>query len=244
MKILLICAHADDETIGMGGTLKKLSKENEIEILFLTDGVLGRRSSGFVNSNQYEISDEKMKEIEKDVETRKNHAKNALKILGIKKFEFLDLPNVELDQIPLLKIIKEIERKIHETKCDTIFTHHYNDLNIDHRLSYEATITAARPIPNSPIKSIFSFEIPASTDWRHPYNFRPNLFVDVTKEWKSKISALKKYQYEIREPPHPRSEDQMQTNMKRWGGLSGYHYAEAFEIISMRRDNISKNFNS
>ena len=92
--------------------------------------------------------------------------------------KFLDFPNEELDQIPLLKITKEIEYEIKKTKANIIFTHHSNDLNQDHRIVYEATITAARPIPRSNIYSIYSFEIPASTDWRKPYKFNPNFYVD------------------------------------------------------------------
>jgi len=231
MKILIICAHPDDETIGMGGTLKKLSKKHEISVLFLSDGVLARRKSGYISHPEYEVSDAERKKLQKEVEIRKKHAKNALKILGIRKMRFLDLPNQELDQIPLLKIIKEIEKEIQISKCNTIFTHHYNDLNLDHRVAYEATITAARPVPWSKITSIISFEIPASTDWRRPYKFNPNLYIDVTSTIKYKLQALRAYHYEIRKPPHPRSKQITQAIAQRWGSLCGYKEAEAFEIV-------------
>ena len=240
MNILVVCAHPDDETIGMGGTIKKLSKDHDITVLFVAEGVTGRRKSGYTNNPEYEISDDEMAKMNQEIEVRKEHARNALNVLGVKKVRFLDLPNVELDQIPLLKIIKEIEKEISDTNCNMIFTHHYNDLSIDHKVVYEATITAARPIPNSSVFTVASFEIPAATDWKYPYQFKPTLFIDISNELQDKINALKEYHYEIRDSPHPRSKDMMEATAKRWGSLSGFDAAEPFEIIRIRLDDLSK----
>ena len=240
MNILVVCAHPDDETIGMGGTLKKLSKKHNVSVLFVSEGITARRKSGYSTIPQYDVSHEEMKKMKKEILVRKNHAKKALSILGVKKMRFLDLPNQELDQIPLLKITKEIESEIANTKANVIFTHHFNDLNLDHRIVYDATITASRPIPGSTVTSIVSFEIPASTDWRKPYQFNPNLYIDISKELEYKVKALEAYNYEIRKPPHPRSKAITKAIANRWGSLSGYNAAEAFEIIMTRVNDISK----
>lgn len=238
MKILVVSAHPDDEIIGMGGTLKKISKDNMIKVLFLADGITARKQSGFKNSNKYEITEKQKQSMNREIEKRKDHAKNALSILGIKETKFLDLPDNELDLVPFLKIVKEIEKEIEKTKCDVIFTHHHNDLNIDHRLTYEAVITAARPFEYSKVNSIFSFESISSTDWKQPYSFKPNLFIDISKELPQKMKALKEYKNEIRKFPHPRSKKALEAEAIRWGSLYGYKAAEAFEIIFTR----SKNF--
>jgi len=39
MNILVLAAHPDDESVGMGGTIKKLSKKNIIHLCVLTEGV-------------------------------------------------------------------------------------------------------------------------------------------------------------------------------------------------------------
>jgi len=236
LKILVVSAHPDDETIGMGGTLKKLSKSHEISILFLSEGITSRRTSGYKNAPKYEVTSIEEKKMKKEIEIRKKHAKKALKIIGVKKMRFLDYRNLEMDQIPLLKVVKEIEKEISKTNCEVIFTHHFNDLNIDHRIAFEATVTAARPIPKSKISQILSFEIPASTNWRYPYEFKPNMFVNIKNELKFKLRALAEYKNEIRKFPNPRSKKTTVAIAQRWGSLSGFEAAEAFEIVFSKLD--------
>ncbi|MFZ0183901.1 MAG: PIG-L deacetylase family protein [Nitrosotalea sp.] len=234
MNILIVSAHPDDETIGMGGTLKKLAKDNDIKILFLADGITARKKSGHINTTKYEVTDLELGKMKKEIDLRKHDAIKALKILGVDKTKFLDLADNELDTISFLKIVKEVEKEIRATKCRVVFTHHYNDLNIDHRVAYEATLTAARPLVESSVDSIISFEAVSSTDWRIPYKFKPNMFIDISSELKSKIQALAAYKNEIRQFPHPRSKETIEAVARRWGSLYGYKAAEAFEIVMTR----------
>ena len=66
MKILVVAAHPDDETLGMGGTLKKLSKHHQIKVMFLADGISGRRKSGYQNIPTWETSEKEKKKMDKE----------------------------------------------------------------------------------------------------------------------------------------------------------------------------------
>ena len=62
MKILVIAAHPDDEVLGMGGTLKKLSaQKHKIKVVFLATGIFARRSAEYKNSTRYQL-DKKSRE--------------------------------------------------------------------------------------------------------------------------------------------------------------------------------------
>ena len=153
-KILVIGAHPDDETFGMGGTIAKHSLiGNEIHVLILTDG----------SSAQYSNFQEM-------IEKKKLEAKKAMDILSVKNIQFGTLPDMKLDTVPHIEINKIIEEKINDFEPDYIFTHHWGDLNKDHRCIFESTMVAARPINSPSIKKIYCYEIPSSTEWQFPNN--------------------------------------------------------------------------
>ena len=90
----MISAHPDDEVIGMGATIKKLSRTNKIWLCVISEGA----------SSQY--SNKKM------IKIRRDACKKSSKILGISEILFLDYPDMRLDSIPHLKINKELEKII------------------------------------------------------------------------------------------------------------------------------------
>lgn len=216
MKCLIIAAHPDDEILGCGGTICKLAK-NGIEsfVLILTDGAGGR----------YKIS---MKE------ALKKCAINANKIAGTKKVFFENFPNQRLDTVALSKIIKVIEKYIKALKVENIFTHHAGDLNKDHRIVYEATITAARPFVGQIVKRTYAYNVPSSTEWNCLESddvFIPNVFIDIKGEIETKIKAVRCYTSECRPYPFPRSPKAVRAHSNYWGLSAGMKYAEPFKLI-------------
>ena len=191
-KILVVAAHPDDEVLGCGGTLIKLSElGNEINIIFLADGVTSR-------------DEEKVTEIEE----RRTAARKASNIMGVKKIIFGDFPDNQMDTIPLIKIVKKIERVINDFQPNIIFTHHKGDLNIDHVITHQAVVTATRPITNFKIETILFFEILSSTEWQMANSsspFIPNWYEDISGFLERKCLALEAYENEMRNWPHPRS---------------------------------------
>jgi LmbE family N-acetylglucosaminyl deacetylase len=217
--ILVIAAHPDDEILGCGATLYKLKKEKRnIYALILGEGMTSRG----------EEDKGKIKEL-------RDSTIKASKIIGIDDIFFENLPDNKFDTVPLLEIIKTVERYIFKIKPDIIFTHHKGDLNIDHRLTYQAVLTACRPKTSFKHPIIYSFEIPSSTECTQTNSeniFRPNYFVMFGKnEMEKKKQALKEYKTEMLKYPNSRSIEGIEIMAKDWGRKIATKYAEAFELV-------------
>ena len=212
--ISFIVAHPDDETIGCGGTiLKKINEGHQINLLVLSNGISSRS------------------EKKKDLIFRKKNFEKVIRNYKIKNYEILDFPDNKFDTVPLLKIIKVIENFLRKNRSSEVFTHYYDELNIDHRITSKAVITACRPKPNSLIKKLFFFEVLSSTDWNFNNNtFRPNYFEDVSKFTQKKIKLLKLYKNEILKGNHTRSLKNIIRLSEVRGASVGIKNAEAFII--------------
>lgn len=222
MKILIIAAHPDDEVLGCGGTIARLSKEgHEISIVILGEGITSR----------YLHREDADKEI---LQNLQEHSFQVARLLGAKDLQIFDLPDNRFDTIPLLDIVKNIEGCIEKIKPDCVYTHHSSDLNLDHVLINRATLIATRPLEKSSVNIVLSYEVPSSTEWAFQTTgpgFQPNIFVDINKTLDTKIEAMKMYDGENREYPHPRSSEALRAIASRWGSVSGLKAAEAFELI-------------
>lgn len=213
-RVLVIAAHPDDETIGMGGTIAKFTSSHvEVSVLFIADGVTSR-----------EVHRE-------SVMTRQRASKLALSKLGVDEFTFLDFPDNQLDSIPRLQVIREIEKAIKDFKPTFVFTNSLEDLNVDHRVTAECSIVATRPHADSHVRALINFEVCSSTDlfFGKPA-FAPNFFVDISQHRLSKTDALNAYNVELNPHPSARSIDTILARNTYWGGFSGYPVAEAFKL--------------
>ena len=164
----------------------------------------------------------------------KNEMFAANKILGTKEVFTEDLPDNKFDTVPLLDIIKIIEAYIRKINPEVVYTHHRGDLNIDHRITFDAVLTACRPVEGNPVKRILSFEVPSSTEWNiqnASTNFISNTYEDISETINQKTEAMSAYQNEIRLSPHPRSIEKIRSLAETRGAASGMNFAEAFMLI-------------
>tara|TARA_B100000963_G_scaffold187057_1_gene162743 strand:- start:30075 stop:30767 length:693 start_codon:yes stop_codon:yes gene_type:complete len=225
-KILVVCAHPDDEVIGCGGTLAKLSKNAEINLLIFTDGEssrLNRSKRSKLNQN-----------IKKKINNRKKMLQKSSKILGIKNFHQHNYEDNQLDNYSNLELTKLIEKYIIKYSPDTIFTHFKNDLNIDHRKIFRAVITATRPFKNKTLKNVLSFEITSSTELSfYSERFNPNFFINIENSIQKKKRALNVYKSQLNKEKGLLTIENIIDISKYRGNFIGCKYAEAFEIIRM-----------
>ena len=220
--ILVIAAHPDDEVLGCGGTIvKHLHGGDVVHVLILAEGITSRD----------DVRDREGRS--EDIVSLRSMANEAHKKLGSNSIKFLDFPDNRMDSVNLLDVIKEVENEINKTKPKIIYTHHGNDLNVDHRITHQAVFTACRPESNSTVKKIYCFEVPSSTEWQSPMEvgpFIPNTFVDISNTLDNKLAALKAYASEMRSWPHSRSIKAVK-HLARWRGASaGFEAAEAFAL--------------
>ena len=211
--LLVFAAHPDDEVLGCGGTIKKLSKKYNVIVVFFSTGITSRNSN---NENK------KINQLKKD-------CIECNEILGTKKVIFFELKDNQLDSYPRLFIIKKIENILNIYKPEIVFTHYYSDLNIDHQIVSNSTITACRPIKkNNFLKKILFFETLSSTEWSIKRSFQPNYYYEIDNFLSYKLKAMKKYKSEIQESPLPRSITTIEALAKLRGSEINRKFAEAF----------------
>jgi LmbE family N-acetylglucosaminyl deacetylase len=187
-------------------------------------------SSG-ITSRSPQFEREKLKSLKEERE-------NANKIVGIKKVFTKDFPDNKFDSIALLDIVKAVEEVKDEINPDIIFTHSKEDLNIDHQITYNAVLTATRPMVGECVREIYTFEILSSSEWNIKTPFIPDVFVNVGDFIGIKKDAMNAYKSELREYPHPRSIEGIELQSKNRGMSVGLEYAEAFATLRRVIDTI------
>ena len=221
--ILVVAAHPDDEVLGCGGSIAKWTALGHIvHVLIMAEGATSRSS----------IRDRKVKR--EELSLLEKSANSAGKILGVASVKLLDFPDNRMDSLDRLDIIKAIEEEIKRLKPHTVVTHHCGDVNIDHRITHEAVVTACRPQPGHSVRLLLAFEVMSSTEWQPPgsnFVFQPNWFEDVVKTFDFKIKALDCYQSEMREWPHPRSLNNIKNLAQSRGSMIGCEFAEGFMLL-------------
>jgi LmbE family N-acetylglucosaminyl deacetylase len=224
-QILVVVAHPDDELLGLGATMHKLINEQncKVRVIILGEGVTSR-------------SDERDPEYWKEeLKIHRQNIEQARKAIGYESVGIYDFPDNRFDTVALLDIIKVIEKEKETFQPEIIFTHHGGDVNIDHQRTFEAVVTATRPMEKEKVHAVITFETPSGTEWiasSDPRIFTPNVFIEVSVEnLNAKIKGMESYEFEKRVYPHPRSPEALKILAQLRGITVGKIYAEAFNLI-------------
>ena len=224
MNYLLVVAHPDDEVLGAGATIKKLTdKGNIVDVCIMCTEAKARA----FRPKDNELTDD---------------TDAALSMLGVRRKYEGTFPNIEMNNSTHLSLVQFIEKAIIASNCDIIITHHPADTNNDHLQTSMACQEAIRLFQRRPeVKRVNEFwymEVPSCTEWaiNNAMNlFRPNCYVEVGKEGvNAKITALGMYRGVMRPYPHPRSVEYITGLATVRGSQWGTNYAEAFECILRR----------
>jgi len=171
--IMVICAHPDDEIIGVGGTIAHYARQGKRVIAVIFS--YGEKSHWWLQKKH-------------TVEMRVKESKAAGKVVGTNKTLFLGLKDFELkEEIKKkrnLALLEKVIRKYHPSK---IFTHSPDDMIYsDHKAVWDAvnSITGRMEYKGE----IYVFNI-WGKDIRLSDN--PKLFIDISKTFPLKWKALK-----------------------------------------------------
>ena len=224
MSYLVVVAHPDDEVLGAGATIYKLTQEGKkVTVCILCEKAAARKFRPDDN------------ELKKDTES-------SMEILGVEKVFKGNFPNIKFNTVPHLDLVQFIENAIVESGATVVFTHHPADLNNDHLHASLACQAAVRLFQRrtdiKPLDELFYMEVPSATEWglnAAINKFQPNTFFEVGKEAiDKKIEALSQYRGVMRDYPHPRSREVLEGLAAYRGGQSGCCYAESFECAFRR----------
>jgi LmbE family N-acetylglucosaminyl deacetylase len=214
--VLVVAPHPDDEVLGCGGTIKKLTSQGvKVIVLVITRG------------KKELYSEEKIKNVREE-------ALNAHRMLGVAETQFLDFPAPDLDLISIAEISRAISRVIEKYEIETIYLPHRGDIHHDHKAVFNAGLIASRPHIDNPVKRIYSYETLSETEWAAPFSddaFIPTYFVNITDVFTLKLKSMKCYKSQIRKFPNSRSLKSIEALANYRGGTVGLSYAEAFMTI-------------
>ena len=176
-KVLIFGAHSDDEIIGPGGTIAKLSRQGAaVSLVTFTTGDMG------YSKLSHKGKVDRIRGIE---------AKRSAKILGIREVVNLGLPTQSVANTR--DVYQECVRLIRRFRPDVIFTHYKGDKHRDHRAVSEITDEARWKASENIMPD---FGRPWYTQELYFYEVlelftSPSILVDITGTLGTKVKAMK-----------------------------------------------------
>ncbi|WP_029201183.1 PIG-L deacetylase family protein [Oribacterium sp. NK2B42] len=209
MKILVFAPHNDDEVLGVGGAISKYTKEGHlVTVCEVTSGP------------KYKMMQQE--------------AIKAHKMLGVENSIFLNLPVAELADYSKTELNAKVGEVVQRIKPEIVYMPFIWDMHLDHRYVTEAVLVAIRPLPECTVKKAYMYETLSETGWNIPYgdhSFSPTSWVDIEETIEDKINAMRCYQSQIKDYPHPRSIEGIKSMAAYRGSTIGVKYAESFMLV-------------
>lgn len=223
-RALVIAPHADDEVLGLGGTIARYARDGyEVTVAILT---------GHGDDQPHPLWP-------RDVwETVRSEALEAHRVLGVHQTIFREIPAVTVADQPVWQLNRITHDVIEQVRPELLFVPFPLDLHKDHRELFHSLSPTWRPHTElgRTIHEIHCYEVPSETHLNIPYveqSFTPQLWVDISQTLPLKLQALGCYRSQLHPWPHLRSERAVEA-LARWRGAQmATEAAEAF--VTVRR---------
>ena len=124
MNILAVPAHPDDEIFGCGATFRRLADQGHPIVICILSG------------------DADARYVRPELPQLHELAAKCARMVGVADSRRHGFKNIRLNAVPHLELVKAVEESIVEFESEWGFTHHPGDLNVDHRICREATMSA------------------------------------------------------------------------------------------------------
>jgi len=218
-RVLVVAPHPDDEILGVGGTIAKCCQQGGETVVLTVSGHL----PPLYPEGAYEKTVD---------EAHRAHA-----VVGVRESIFLGIPATMLGELPIRELNGMILEVVNRIRPHAVFLP-YPDRHVDHRLVFDSTLVATRPISvGAEIEILASYETLSETHWNAPHlepNFTPNWVVDISDFIETKKKALNCYESQITPFPGPRSLKAAEALATFRGTQAGFAYGEGLHIIRMR----------
>ena len=223
-RALVVAPHADDEVLGAGGLMARLSAAGwETHVLYATVSGYPSLVSGDVSQTHARVAE----------------VQAALEVLGAAGYEALYLGernHLRLDAVPQSELIQFFEAGLARVKPFLVVMPCFGHYHQDHRAVAQACVAALRPAPSGRlpfVPVVWAYGHGAAGWGGSPYDFDPTVFVDISAVIEVKMEALRCYASQICEAPHLRSLDKIRSWSASWGNFAGVAHAEPFECIRL-----------
>jgi LmbE family N-acetylglucosaminyl deacetylase len=217
MKILVVSAHPDDETLGCGGTLLKHKKAGD-EMAWLIVTTVSEKE-GFSAER---------------VNSRKKEIDKVASSYGFKYVFQLNFPTMSLSSESVKSMIPEIAGIMNKFQPHTLYTLNRSDVHSDHRHTFDAVMACTKSFRYPYLRKVLMYECLSETEFAPPLAenaFLPNYFVDITDHMEEKLEIMKIFESELDQHPFPRSLSNMKALAHLRGATAGVVYAEAFQLL-------------
>lgn len=216
LRVLVIAAHPDDETIGAGGTIARhVAQGDKVYWSIVTQGYRPLRSDSELAAARAQVLE-------------------VQQVLGIEEVLFCGFPTVQLNTVPYGEVSSALQRVVDQVRPDVVYTTSPSDINQDHRIVYDCTLVATRPLPGCSVRRLLAYEIGPTARFGLPAGCPPlvgNVFVDISEYLDRKLEAMSCYETQLREYPHSRSLKGLRLLAQERGLSVGLKAAECFELV-------------